>query len=94
MAVRLLTANDLAERWRASAEWVDRLIREEGVPYVWMRFGPACFPTMRFRLASIEEWELTQPSGHPCHRTLESDKAAKARAEARKVRTHLGEYRA
>lgn len=50
----LLTADDLAERWRVSKAQVYRLAREGRVPTVLIgRY-------YRFRLAAIEAWELEQ----------------------------------
>jgi excisionase family DNA binding protein len=48
----LLTADELAERWRVSKAQVYRLARDGRVPTV------AIGRYYRFRLASIEAWEL------------------------------------
>jgi excisionase family DNA binding protein len=51
---RLLTADELAERWQVPTAHVYRLGREGRVPVV--RIGRY----FRFRLASIEAWECAQ----------------------------------
>jgi excisionase family DNA binding protein len=51
---RLLTAEELAERWRVSKAQVYRQAREGQVPCV--QIGRY----YRFRLASIEAWEAAQ----------------------------------
>jgi excisionase family DNA binding protein len=48
---RLLTADELAERWQVSKAHVYRLARDGRVPTV------AIGRYYRFRLASIEAWE-------------------------------------
>lgn len=56
-ATRLLTADDLAERWSVSKAHVYRLSRERGLPTV--RLGRY----YRYRLAAIEAWEAAQEAG-------------------------------
>lgn len=56
--VRLLTAQDLAARWRVPKAHVYRLARERDLPVV--RLGRY----MRFRLAAIEAWEESQECRH------------------------------
>ncbi|WP_367401256.1 helix-turn-helix domain-containing protein [Paraconexibacter antarcticus] len=67
MAARLLTADELAERWQVSKAHVYRLAREGRIPTVPIgRY-------YRFRVSSIEAWEAAQdgcdrmvtPSGVP-----------------------------
>jgi excisionase family DNA binding protein len=53
-ASRLLTAEQLAERWQVQKSHVWRLARRGEIPTV--RLGRY----MRFRLESIEAWELSQ----------------------------------
>jgi len=53
-AGRLLTAEDLAERWQVTRAHVYRLAREGRVPMV------AIGRYYRFRLATIEAWEHEQ----------------------------------
>jgi excisionase family DNA binding protein len=53
-ATRLLTADDLAARWRVPRAHVYRLTREYGLPVV--RLGRY----YRYRLAAIEAWEAAQ----------------------------------
>ncbi len=48
---RLLTADELAERWRVNKSQIYRLARDGRVPTV------AIGRYYRFRLASIEAWE-------------------------------------
>jgi excisionase family DNA binding protein len=55
----LLTANDLAERWQVPKSHVYRLARDGRVPVV--RIGRY----FRFRVASIEAWELAQEESVP-----------------------------
>jgi excisionase family DNA binding protein len=52
-AGRLLTAEDLAERWQVTRAQVYRLAREGRVPMPIGRY-------YRFRLAAIEAWEHEQ----------------------------------
>lgn len=54
---RLLTADDLAERWSVPRAHVYRLTRERGLPTV--RLGRY----YRYRLAAIEAWERAQEGG-------------------------------
>ena len=54
---RLLTAEELAERWSVPKAHVHRLAREGSIPVI--RIGR--YP--RFRLGSIVEWETTQERG-------------------------------
>lgn len=49
---RLLTADDLAERWSVPKAHVYRLSRERGLPTV--KLGRY----YRYRLAAVEAWEL------------------------------------
>lgn len=51
---RLLTAQELGERWQTSRQHVYRLSREGKIPSV--RIGR--YP--RFRLSAIQEWEAAQ----------------------------------
>ena len=53
-ATRLLTADQLAERWVVSKPAVYRMAREGKVPTIWI--GRYC----RFSLAAIEAWEQAQ----------------------------------
>jgi len=53
-ASRLLTAEQLAERWQVPKSHVWRLARRGAIPTV--RLGRY----MRFRLESIEAWEMSQ----------------------------------
>jgi excisionase family DNA binding protein len=56
VASRLLTADELADRWQVSKAHVYRLAREGRVPTVPIgRY-------YRFRVTSIESWEQTQES--------------------------------
>lgn len=57
---RLLTADELAERWQVSKAHVYRLAREGRLPTV------AIGRYYRFRLASIEAWELAQEAQVGC----------------------------
>jgi excisionase family DNA binding protein len=53
-SARLLTADELADRWQVSKQQVYRLGREGRIPVVLIgRY-------MRFREASIEAWERSQ----------------------------------
>jgi excisionase family DNA binding protein len=56
---RLLTADELSERWQVSKAHVYRLARDGHVPVV--RIGRY----FRFRVASIEAWELAQEENVP-----------------------------
>ena len=49
---RLLTADELAERWQVKKSVVYRLTREGALPAV--RIGRYC----RYRLAAVEAWEV------------------------------------
>jgi excisionase family DNA binding protein len=51
---QLLTAEQLAARWQISAAQVYRLARDGAIPFV------ALGRYRRFRLASIEAWEVAQ----------------------------------
>jgi excisionase family DNA binding protein len=51
---QLLTAEQLAERWQISQAAVYRLARDGAIPFV------ALGRYRRFRLASIEAWEVAQ----------------------------------
>src|SRR4051812_30674794 len=53
-SARLLTADDLARRWRVPKAHVYRLTRGHGLPVV--RLGRY----FRYRLAAIEAWEAAQ----------------------------------
>lgn len=53
-ATRLLTADDLAERWSVTVAHVYRLAREDRIPTV--RIGRY----FRFRPDAIEAWEAEQ----------------------------------
>ena len=50
-AERLLTADELAERWQVPKAHVYRLTREDLLPTV--KLGRYC----RYRAAAVEEWE-------------------------------------
>jgi excisionase family DNA binding protein len=56
-AGRLLTADELAERWQVAKAHVYRLAREGEIPTV--RIGRY----FRFRVAAIEAWEAAQEAG-------------------------------
>ena len=51
---RLLTADELAERWQVSKAQVYRLARDSRIPAV------AIGRYYRFRVAAIEAWEASQ----------------------------------
>lgn len=51
---KLLTAEELAERWQCTTDQVYRLSREGKLPTV--RLGPRY---KRFRLADLEAWEAS-----------------------------------
>jgi len=53
-ASRLLTADELAERWQVRRSWVYAATRDGQIPAV--RLGRY----YRYRLASIEAWEARQ----------------------------------
>jgi excisionase family DNA binding protein len=57
-AQRLLTAEELAERWQVKPPFVYRLAREGAIPKV-----PIGDRTVRFRLSAIEAWEAAQEGG-------------------------------
>lgn len=56
VSTALLTAEELSERWKVSKAHIYRLAREGRVPTV------AIGRYYRFRLASIEAWEIEQES--------------------------------
>lgn len=53
-SARLLTADELADRWQVSKAQVYRLARESRIPAV------AIGRYYRFRVAAIEAWEASQ----------------------------------
>lgn len=55
--MRLLTAEELADRWQVPASHVYRLARRDDIPVV--RLGRY----YRFRLDEIEAWELNTNTG-------------------------------
>ncbi len=62
---KLLTIDDLAERWGCDPKTAWSRVRERGVPVVWLgrgsydatKHGPKL---VRFRPESIDRWELSQ----------------------------------
>jgi excisionase family DNA binding protein len=65
MSERLLTAEDLAERWQVEKSHVYRLTREGTIPSV--KLGRY----YRYRLDVIERWEIGEPEPAPVHAAAE-----------------------
>ncbi len=56
---RLLTADELADRWQVPRSWVYAASRAGRIPT--LRLGHYC----RYRLDAIEEWEATHQTAGP-----------------------------
>lgn len=58
---KLLTIDDVAERWCVSVEMAVKMAVSRGVPYIIMGSRKSAGPKMmRFRLDSVEAWEKDQ----------------------------------
>lgn len=81
IATKLLTIDDLAERWGCNARTAWERVKEKGIPFVWLgkgEFNPSGHgpKLVRFRPRVIEEWEAAREKVH------EADAPAPAAAKA------------
>jgi predicted DNA-binding transcriptional regulator AlpA len=57
MIDRLLTKNEVAQRWQQSKQTVDRHRRLGQLPWIDLSGGIGVRPVVRFRLSDIEQYE-------------------------------------